>query len=129
MVAPIRLMIVDDDTMIRESWKALVATTNDIVTVSALPNANSFVEQVLETRPDVVLLDLHMPGKNPLRALSQAISARPETRAVVYTALPDATLRQLAVQAGAWSYADKLDDPGEVIEELRRGARTPSRTL
>lgn len=125
---PIRLIVVDDEPKIREAWKALVATTDDIVTSASLASADRLCDEVRTLQSDVVLLDLKMPGKDPLVALAETIAARPDTRVVVYTALTDVRLRRMAIEAGACAYADKLDDLSTVLDTIRRVARTPAAT-
>lgn len=123
---PIRLIVVDDEPKIREAWKMLVAATDDIVTAGSLATADRLCDEVRSVQPDVVLLDLTMPGKDSLVALAETIAACPATRVVVYSGRTDACLRRQAAEAGASAFADKLDQPSKILDTIRRLACMPA---
>lgn len=118
-----RVMIVDDEIKLREAWQSLVRAQPDMDVAASLASADRLALAVLEVKPDVVILDLRMPGKDPLEALREAVTARPETRTVVFTALSDQRMLRLAIEAGAWAYVDKLESPDVILATLRRVCR------
>lgn len=122
-----RVMIVDDEVKLREAWQSLVRAQPDMDVAASLASADRLALAVLEVKPDVVILDLRMPGKDPLEALREAVTARPETRAVVFSAMSDQQIPRLAMEAGAWAYVDKLESPDVILATLRRVCRMDAR--
>ena len=119
----VRVLVVEDDAKIREAWGAMIRSTPDMKIVGLLSSADHLLEECRNSRPHVVLLDLKMPGRDALEALSETLTVLPETRTVVYTALSDQRLIRKAIEAGAWAYMDKLEEPNAVVDTIRRIAR------
>jgi DNA-binding NarL/FixJ family response regulator len=119
----IRLMVVDDEPKLRAVWERVVQGQSDIELVGSLNRADSLAAAVGESRPDVVLLDLTMPGMDPIVALGDAARAFPETRIMIYSVMVNESLIRRAMDAGAWGHVDKLDDPRRILDAVRRVAR------
>ena len=97
----IRVVLVDDHQMFAEAIGMFLATEDDIEVVEILGDANGVVERLHNTRPDVVLMDIDLPGLDGVTATRRIVEARPETKVVLITALSDPGLVMRGVQAGA----------------------------
>lgn len=122
---PIRVMIVDDEPNLREAWESLVNSQPDMQVVESLEDANDLATVVDALKPDVVLLDLLMPGKDPLAAVREVTVSNPETRIIVYTNFSHPGLARRVFEVGASALTGKLEDPMSIIDLLRRTALEP----
>ena len=116
---PIRLLIVDDHTLFREGMKALLATTDDIEVVGEAGDGNSALAQIQALKPDIVLMDINMPGLNGIQATQQVLAARPETGIIMITMLEDDASVFAAMRAGARGYLLKGANPVEMLHVIR----------
>lgn len=115
----IRLMIADDHKLFREGIKALLAVTNDIEIIGEAEDGDSVLKQARELEPDVILMDINMPGLNGIRATEQILEKQPQTRIIMLTMLEDDASIFLAMRAGARGYLLKGADPQEVLSVIR----------
>lgn len=121
MTDTIRVLWVDDSSDIIRAYSKLMARTPGLVVVGTLASADDLVAESARLTPDVVVLDLTMPGKNPLAALSELAMAQPSVKTIVFSGYDDdATVRE-AVDAGAWGLVPKLKDglPGDVVGAIQ----------
>ena len=86
-----------------------------MVSVGVVHDSSRIVEEVERLKPDVVVLDLSMPGKDPLEVLTEVAAAHPDTRTIVYSGYDDMKSIDKAVEAGAWGYVSKHEDFKQVI--------------
>ena len=115
----IRVLLADDQNLIREGLKALLEQEPDLQVVADVDNGCDAVEQTEALQPDVVLMDLKMPGMDGITA-TQAICERcPETRVLVLTATDDETSVRTALQVGARGYLLKDMSPDELANAVR----------
>lgn len=120
--APVTLLLVDDSRDLTEVFALMARMEGWVRLVGVLHSADGLVAAVAEHAPDVVLLDLTMPGREPLEALGEVAREHPGTRVVVYSGYDDEQTVASAVAAGAWGFASKhLDVPG-VLAVVRRVA-------
>lgn len=115
----IRLMIADDHKLFREGIKALLAVTDDIEIVGEAEDGDSALKQARELEPDVILMDINMPGMNGIRATEQILEKQPQTRIIMLTMLEDDVSIFHAMRAGARGYLLKGADPQEVLSVIR----------
>jgi DNA-binding NarL/FixJ family response regulator len=116
---PIRLMIADDHQLFREGVKALLATTTDIVIVAEAGDGSAAVAQCREIKPDIVLMDIHMPGLNGIEATKQILLGQPTTGIIMLTMLEDDASVFAAMRAGARGYLLKGASPQEMLSVIR----------
>jgi DNA-binding NarL/FixJ family response regulator len=119
MSEPIRILVADDHPIVREGLEAILSTQPDFAVVGEAGDGAEVVRRVEEVRPDVVLLDLEMPGMDGVEALSRLRKAMPETRVIVFTAFATDDRILAAVRAGARGYLLK----GVPREEIFRAVR------
>ncbi|WP_424534168.1 response regulator [Sphaerisporangium viridialbum] len=117
--APIRIVIVDDHPLMREGLRALVASLPDIEIVGEAGDGDAARRQAQLTRPDVVVMDLHMPGTNGVEATRAILRSVPDTRVLVLTMFEDDESVFTAMRAGASGYLVKGAQQDEIIRALR----------
>ncbi len=115
----IRVVIADDHPIVRAGLVGLVDAADDIEVVGTAATGLEAVEAAAAHAPDVVLMDLRMPGLDGDQATAQIVAARPETRVVILTTYEsdDAILR--AIEAGASGYLLKAAPEAELLEGVR----------
>jgi len=109
-----RILIVDDHPMVAEGIQFLLESYDDIDVVGTLGNGQDAVDRVNELKPDVILLDLNMPGLSGLNATEMILEERPETRIVILSMHDSPEYISTALSHGARGYILK-DVPTEEI--------------
>lgn len=119
----IRILLVDDHPVVREGLRGMLAAEDDLEVVAEAGGAAEAVAAVRAHEPDVVLMDLRMPGGDGVEATSRVLVQRPETRVVVLTTYDtDADILR-AVEAGAAGYLLKDASRAELAQAIRAAAR------
>jgi DNA-binding NarL/FixJ family response regulator len=103
---PIRILLVDDDPQFRQLVKLVLRKVDGVEIVSEAPDGRTGVDQTAELEPDVVLLDLMMPGMDGFEALPLILQAHPQASVIVLTAL-DADEAEEGVLFGAAGFVEK----------------------
>ena len=122
MTGPVRVMVVDDQALVREGLMTLLEAAPDIAPVAAAADGEEAVRLAARHRPDVVLMDLHMPLLDGVEATRRIRAAQPETEIVVLTTHADESSILDALRAGARGYLTK--DAG--IAEIARAVHAAS---
>lgn len=115
----ISLLIVDDHKLFREGLKALLAVTDDIEIVGEAEDGNRALQKCQELEPDIILMDINMPGLSGIHATQQILGKFPQTGIIMLTMLEDDTSVFNAMRAGARGYLLKGADPQEVLSVIR----------
>jgi DNA-binding NarL/FixJ family response regulator len=115
-----RVLVVDDHPLFRDGLTGLLATVEDVVVVGAAPSGEEAVRLCAELVPDVVLMDLTMPGMSGLEATRRIVRGHPTTAVLVLTMVDDDAAVTTALQVGARGYLLK----GVVQEEVLAAVRT-----
>ncbi|MFM8377783.1 MAG: response regulator [Planctomycetia bacterium] len=119
---PIRLLIVDDHEMVRRGIAQMVASA-DVQVVGEAANGETAVAAARRHKPDVVLLDVRMGGKDGLDAIKRIRSAAPSARVVMLSAFDTSTYVARAVSAGAHDYLLKTVTRKELLEAIGSAAK------
>ncbi|MBI3965916.1 MAG: response regulator transcription factor [Chloroflexi bacterium] len=115
----IRVLVVDDHPIVREGLVAVLGDEADLVVVGATGSAEDAVGLARHVEPDVVLLDLELPGTDGVAAIPELLRVAPSARVVVFTAY-DTDERVLgALQAGAKGYLLKGTAAAEIAHAIR----------
>ena len=114
-----KVIICDDQALIRESLGMLLNLERDIQVVATAEDGADAVEKVTEHEPDLVLMDLKMPGMNGIEATRQILDVLPDTRILVITLFDDDDSVFLALRAGARGYILKDADESEILSAIR----------
>jgi DNA-binding NarL/FixJ family response regulator len=121
----IRVVIVDDHAVLRAGLEQLLAGQSDLEVVGTAASGGEALEVVRELRPDVVLMDLQMPGMDGVSA-TREIVAEQLADVLVLTSYSDAERIVGALDAGAMGYLLKDADPDEVLSGIRSVSRGES---
>jgi len=126
MSEPITILIVDDHTVVRQGVRTLLDMHPDLQVVGEAESAEAALPLVEKLVPDVVLLDLVLPGMNGVEATRQMKRISPRTQIVVLTSYAEDEHVFPALRAGAISFLLKDIRPRELAESIRKAARGES---
>jgi DNA-binding NarL/FixJ family response regulator len=115
----IRVLVVDDHPVVRQGLRTFLDTQDDLTVVGEAADAESCVRAAATLDPDVILLDLRMPGGDGVRALHDLRTAGARARVLVVTSFTEPTAVLPAVRAGAAGYVYKDVDPAALAAALR----------
>lgn len=115
----IRVLVVDDHAVVRAGLRRVLDAEDDIQTVGEAPTAERAVFEALETKPDVVLMDVVMPGKSGIEGLPALLQAVPEVRVLMLSMQDDPRYVREAFEAGAHGYVLKEAADTDVVEAVR----------
>ena len=119
----IRILVVDDHELVRTGLTRMLSDDNDIEIVGEAESGEVAVEKVRRDTPDLVLMDLRMPGIGGLEAIRRILRVSDEIRIVAVTACEDDPYPIRVMQAGAHAYLTKGADLGEMLEAVRCASR------
>ena len=120
---PIRVLLVDDHRIVREGVRAYLHTLQDIQVVAEADSGMAALQAAEQARPDVVLMDLEMPGDvDGIAATREIRRLHPETQVIVVTSHHQDEYIFPAVRAGAISYLLKDIEPDELAAAIRKAA-------
>ena len=114
---PVSVVIVDDDEEVRFVLRVALESAGFRVAADA-GDAESAIESIARTRPDIVLLDLHMPDIGGLEILPLIYEDVPTTKVVVISAISATYMTEAALQEGAWGYIVKGVSARSIAEHL-----------
>ena len=116
---PIRLVIADDHTFYREGIRTILHMVAGIEVIGEAATGEEVIAQALEKQPDVILMDIKMPGLNGIEATRQILSRRPQTKILVVTMFEDDDSVFAAMRAGARGYLVKDADKEELVRAIQ----------
>jgi DNA-binding NarL/FixJ family response regulator len=119
MGEPIRVLVVDDHPVVRQGLRTFLDLQDDITVVGEAADGAGCVEAAERLRPDVVLLDLRMPGADGVEALRGLRERDNRARVLVITSFPEPAAVLPAVRAGAAGYVYKDVDPPALAAAIR----------
>ena len=115
----IRVLVVDDHAVVRSGLRRVLDAEDDIETVGEAENAERAVFEAMEHRPDVVLMDVTMPGQSGIEALPALLQSVPDTRVLMLSMQDDPGYVRAAFEAGASGYVLKEAADSEVVAAVR----------
>lgn len=116
----IKVLLVDDHDLVRSGISRMLADNPDIEVVGEAKNGEDAIEQVRRNPPDVVLMDIRMPGIGGLEATRKILRLNDAVRVVVVTGCADNPYPARVMQAGASGYITKGADIREIIRAVRK---------
>jgi DNA-binding NarL/FixJ family response regulator len=117
MTSPVRVLVVDDNPRARHGLRALLSTQADFEWIGEANDGKHAIDIVAETKPDVVLMDVHMQEMNGLEAASIIKKRYPEIRVVILTMY--ASYLEEASLCGADAFISKSDPPEKLLASIR----------
>src|ERR1041385_797750 len=119
----LRIFIADDHGVVRGGLRAVINAQSDMRVVGEASDGISAEHGILETKPDVALMDISMPGRGGLETIKVVREKRPMTRVLVLTVHDEAGYVRAAMQAGALGYVVKSAAEGELLAAIHAVAR------
>lgn len=116
----IRVLIADDHPIFREGVRRILERTPEVQVVAELDNGHKVVETAKELKPDVILLDISMPGPGHLAILRVVKEELPRSRVLMFSAHDEAEYAVPALRNGASGYLMKSFTAAELVEAVRR---------
>lgn len=116
----ISVLIVDDHNIVRLALKNILATANNIEVVGEAETGEEAIRLVRELKPDVVLMDIQMPGIDGLETTQRLLKVFPDLKIIALTAHDEDPFPSGFVHAGAAGFLTKNTDPAELIAAIRR---------
>jgi DNA-binding NarL/FixJ family response regulator len=123
MTEAIKILIADDHTLFRDGLKALFASLPDTAVVGEAETGTTAVALAEELQPDVVMMDIQMPGLNGIVATRQIVDTSPHIGVIMVTMFEDSDSVFAAMRAGARGYVLKGADQDEMLRAIRAVAR------
>lgn len=121
---PIKILLVDDHAIVREGYRALLEKQPGIEIVGEAQDGNEAYERMQTTAPDVIIMDLSMPGKGGLEAIARIGQRFPDVRILVFSMHQNPSFAIHAVRAGAKGYVSKSSSPDILVRavyDVRKG--------
>lgn len=120
---PVRIILVDDHAVVRAGYRLLLENAPDIEVVAELESGEEANRLYAQLRPDVVVMDLSMPGMGGLEAIRRIRAKDDKARILVFTMHDSLAFVEHALEAGAAGYLTKNSAPNVLVEALRRIAQ------
>jgi DNA-binding NarL/FixJ family response regulator len=114
-----RLIIVEDDVIIRDAFVTLINQSGDFQVINAYSNAEAAIKHLNEDQPDVCLMDIELPGMSGIEAIPKVKAILPSVQVVVVTVYENDELVFKALCEGASGYLTKNTPPQKLIESLK----------
>ena len=114
-----RVMVVDDHDFCRDGLVEALRAEPDLQVVADCPDGADAVRLVDEVCPDVIVMDLQMPGMNGADATREVLRRRPTARVIIVTGMPGSPLAEQAIAAGAHVCLPKAGDCGPLLAAIR----------
>ncbi|MEW6716578.1 MAG: response regulator transcription factor [Chloroflexota bacterium] len=114
----LRILLVDDHEVVRLGLKALLSRHPHFEVVAEASDANEAIQKVHKYNPDVVVMDIRLPGKSGVDATREIVSQRPNTKVIILTSYAEDDMLFEAIAAGASGYVLKQIGSDELIKAL-----------
>ncbi len=118
----IRILLADDHAMFREGVKQLLTNATEFEVVEEANDAAQVIQKVQQTKCDVVILDISMPGRDGIDVLKQIKHINPQLHVLILSMYPEDQYAFRAIKAGASGYLTKNKASSELIEAIRKVA-------
>src|SRR5579859_5114291 len=123
MTALITVLLVDDHAVVREGYRRLLERESRIQVAGEAHNSVSAYEQTLALNPDVVVMDIALPGVSGIEATRRILAHRPQQCVLMFSMYDDAIFPSRALEAGARGYLTKASAPEVLIDAISAVAR------
>ena len=119
MTAKLRILLADDHETVREGLRMILNAQPDMQVVATVGDGREAITQAEQITPDVVIMDISMPGLNGLAATTQLMERCPTARVLTLTRHADNSYLQQLMRAGAAGYVLKQSRPAELLHAIR----------
>ncbi|MFB9905460.1 response regulator transcription factor [Allokutzneria oryzae] len=115
----IKVVLADDDPLVRQGIRAILASADDIDVVADTADGNQAVQEVLRHNASIALLDIRMPVLDGIGAVRRLAELAPRTRSIILTTFGDDDNIRRALSSGANGFLLKTTAPGELVDAVR----------
>src|SRR5579884_478003 len=122
----LRILLVDDHEVVRLGLKALLSRHPSFEVVGEAANADEALRKTLALKPDVVVMDIRLPGESGIQATRAIVQERPQTKVIILTSYAEDELLLEAIEAGASGYVLKQIGSNDLVRALEAVARGES---
>jgi DNA-binding NarL/FixJ family response regulator len=119
----IKVLLVDDHAVVREGYRRLLERDGDIEVISEAADAREALQRFAELAPQVVVMDIALPGVSGIEAMRDMLERDADTRVLIFSMYEDAIFARRALQAGAYGYVTKASAPHVLVEAVMSVAR------
>ncbi|HTY37290.1 MAG TPA: response regulator transcription factor, partial [Bacteroidota bacterium] len=114
-----RILIVDDHPLVRQGLKAGLSKAPDLKVIGEAETADEALTEARNQRPDIILLDISLPGRNGFEVLRQLHAEMPEVRILMLSTYSEKQYAVRCLRNGAWGYLTKKSSSDELIDAVR----------
>ena len=115
----LKVIIYEDKDILRESLSLMLGAMSDVEVIASFSNCNTVEQDVQQLQPDVVLMDIDMPGKNGIYGVEKIKEKRPEINVIMHTVFDDDDKIFRSLEAGADGYLLKSTSPVKLYEAIK----------
>ena len=120
--APLRILLADDHVVVRHGLKLLIDDQPDMTVIAEAGDGETAVQRAVQLKPDVIVMDISMPGMNGLVATRRLRQLQPNAAIVTLTRHTDDAYLQELLRAGVSGYVLKQSEPAELLQAIRAAA-------
>lgn len=118
MTSLIKVLLVDDHAIVREGYRRLLEGEPSIQVVAGASNAAQAYERALALAPDVIVMDIALPGTSGIEATRRLLKDQPQLRVLMFSMYDDAIYASRALEAGALGYLSKASAPDVLVQAI-----------
>lgn len=118
----VKVFVADDHPMVREGLKKIINSSGDLKLVGETADPNKVIDFCKETKTEVLLLDLSMPGKSGLDLIKEIRIQIPALKILIISMMPEEPFAKRSIRAGAYGYLPKESPPEEILLAIRKVA-------
>ena len=118
--SPLRVVLVDDHAVVRTGFRLLLESSSDIKVIAELDSGEAINQRFTELNPDVIVMDLSMPGMGGLEALRRIKAKNAKAKMLEFTMHDNIAFVEQALEAGASGYITKNNAPNVLLEAIRK---------
>ena len=123
MTGPTRILLVDDHAIVREGYRRLLEEEPGIEVIGEATNAAQACERARALGPDVVVMDIALPGMSGIEATRRMLNDQPRLRVLMFSMYDDAIYARRALEAGALGYLSKASAPEVLVQAIHAVSR------
>jgi len=118
MTDPIKILLVDDHAVVREGYRRLLESESSMRIVGEASDATQAYQHARALRPDLVIMDIALPGISGIEATRRLLKEHPQLRVLVFSMYDDAIFASRALEAGALGYLSKVSAPEVLVKAI-----------
>lgn len=122
----LKIILVDDHELVRVGLRSLLVRHPEFTVIGEASNASEAIEQARKLKPDIVVMDIRMPGKSGIEACREIVALEPQTKVIMLTSYAEDEMLFEAIAAGAAGYVLKQIGSNDLVNALERIGRGES---